>query len=451
MNDTNNKTPRPAVSDKAKALGLLIPVAVLCIGFILGLCWFLRPAESETEKRELTKFPWPTRETLLSGEYVDDFLSGKLTDQISLWYADTFPGREGLIKTYHGIESLFGVRGEQFQQGDVGDVVPEGQMPSGPVEEPDRPASGGEGGEQVGGYYLSGNTAYELYAYSESGARTYASLMNKAAATLSGKAKVYDLIVPLHYSFALSAQVQDSMSLPDAGKFIPYMYSGMNSEVNTVDVYSALMAHKDEYIYFRTDHHWTATGAYYAYEAFCKKAGITPTPLSSYEKLSFGGFLGTLYSKTGQPAAMGNNPDTVEAYIPKGTNDEYIYDANGGDRTRYRGGVVRRDTDSFYAAAASKYNCFLMGDHPLIEIHNENVGADRKGTTVLLVKESFGNAFAPFLVDSYEYVYVVDYRYYNGTLAELVSSRGVDDVIFLNNVVAATGSARLSELEDFIG
>ena len=443
MNDTNNKTPRPAVSDKAKTLGLLIPVAVLCIGFLLGLCWFIRPAESETEKRELTKFPTFT---------VESFLSGEFTDQVSLWYADTFPGREGLIKAYHGIESLFGLRDEQFQQGDVGDDVPDGQMPDGPVENPDRPTNGGEGGEKVGGYYLSGDTAYELYAYSESGARTYASLMNKAAVTLEGKANLYDLVVPLHYSFALSADVQDSMSLPDAGKFIPYIYSGMNDGVNTVDVYSALMAHKDEYVYFRADHHWTATGAYYAYEAYCKKAGITPTPLSSYEKLSFGGFLGTLYSKTGQPAAMGNNPDTVEAYVPKGTNDLYIYDENGGDRTRYRGGVVRRDTDSFYAAAASKYNCFLMGDHPLIEIHNENVSADRKGTTVLLVKESFGNAFAPFLVDSYEYIYVVDYRYYKGgTLGQLVSDKGVDDVIFLNNVVAATGSARLSELEDFIG
>jgi hypothetical protein len=149
---------------------------------------------------------------------------------------------------------------------------------------------------------------------------------------------------------------------------------------------------------------------------------------------------------------MGGNPDSVEAYIPKGTNDEYIYDENGGDRTRYRGGVVRKDTDSFYAAAASKYNCFLMGDHPLIEIHNENISADRKGTTVLLVKESFGNAFAPFLVDSYEYIYVVDYRYYKGgTLGQLVADKGVDDVIFLNNVVATTGGARLSEMEDFIG
>ena len=437
----NNKTPRSAVSDKAKTLGLILPVLLLCVGFLAGLCWFLRPATSETEKRELTEFPAFT---------VESFLSGEFTDQVSLWYADTFPGREGFIKAYHGIQSLFGIRGEQFQQGDMGDDIPDGPMdPNTPV---DRPTNGGEGGEQVGGYYLVGDTAYELYAFSKANAKTYASLMNKAAATLEGKAKVYDLIIPLHYSFALSAEVQDQHKLPDAGQAIDYMYSGMNDNVHTVNAYAALMAHKDEYIYFRTDHHWTATGAYYAYEAYCEAAGITPTPLSSYEKMTFGGFLGTLYSKTGQPAAMGANPDSVEAYIPKGTNDEYIYDENGGDRTRYRGGVVRKDTDSFYAAAASKYNCFLMGDHPLIEIHNENVSADRKGTTVLLVKESFGNAFAPFLVDSYEYIYVVDYRYYKGgTLGQLVADKGVDDVIFLNNVVAATGSARLSEMEDFIG
>ena len=439
MNDKEKISSCSSVSKGAKTLGILIPVLVLCVGFILGLCWFVRPAESETEKRELTKFPVFT---------VKSFLSGEFTDQVSLWYADTFPGREGWIKSYHGIQSLFGFRGEQFQQGDLGDVVPDGPMnPNTPV---DRPVGGGQEGEKVGGYYLSGDTAYELYSFSQSGAQTYASLMNQAADTLAGKATVYDLIVPLHCSVALGAETQDSMSLPDAGKVIPYMYSGMNSDVHTVDVYAALMAHRDEYIYFRTDHHWTATGAYYAYEAYCKKAGITPTPLSSYEKLSFGGFLGTLYSKTGQPAAMGNNPDVVEAYIPKGTNDQYIYDANGGDRTRYRGGVVRRDTDTFYAAAASKYNCFLMGDHPLIEIHNEKIGADRKGTAVLLVKESFGNAFAPFLVDSYEYVYVVDYRYYNGTLTELVDAKGIDDVIFLNNVVATTGGARLSEMADFI-
>ena len=136
MNDTNNKTPRSAVSDKAKTLGLILPVLLLCVGFIAGLCWFLRPATSETEKRELTEFPAFT---------VESFLSGEFTDQVSLWYADTFPGREGFIKAYHGIQSLFGIRGEQFQQGDMGDDIPDGPMdPNTPV---DRPANGGEGGE----------------------------------------------------------------------------------------------------------------------------------------------------------------------------------------------------------------------------------------------------------------------------------------------------------------
>ena len=439
---TNEQSTAPAsvISSKAKVLGVVLAVLLLCGGFLTGLCWFLRPAESETEKRELTKFPTFT---------LDTFLSGEFTDQVSRWYADTFPGREGLIKAYHGIQSLYGIRGEQLQQGDVGDAVPDGPMQDLPAT-PDRPTSGGEEGEKMGGYYLTGDTAYELYSYSEEGARTYASLMNKAAEITDGQATVYDLIIPLHYSLALSGDVQDSMNLPDASKSIKYMYSGMNSEVHTVDVYGALMNHADEYIYFRTDHHWTATGAYYAYEAYCKQAGITPTALSSYEKMTFDGFLGTLYSKTGQPSEMGKNPDQVVAYVPKGTNDQYIFNANGGDRTRYRGGVVRKDTDTFYTAAGSKYNCFLMGDHPLIEIHNENVSSNRKGTTVLLVKESFGNAFAPFLVDSYEYIYVVDYRYYEGTLSRLVRDKDVDDVIFLNNVVAATGSARLAEMEDFI-
>ena len=443
----NQQSPRPPLWEGTKLLGFILPAAVLCVGLLVGLCWFWRPSVSESEKRELTKFPLPTWETVTSGEFLDDLASGKWTDTVSLWYADTFPGREGLMGAYHSLESLFGIRSEQFVQGGPSDDIPDGPMD--PTVTPDRPVSGGEDGQQVGGFYLVGHTAYELYTYSEWGAQTYASLLNHASELVGDKAEVYDLVIPLHYSFALSGAVQDSKGLPDAGKAISYIYSGMQG-VHTVDVYGALADHADEYIYFRTDHHWTATGAYYAYAAYCEKAGLTPMPLSSYEKLSFDGFLGTLYSKTGEPAAMRQDPDTVEAYVPKGTNDEYIYDANGANRELYRGGVVRRDTDKFYAAAASKYNCFLMGDQPLIEIHNQNVAADRKGTTVLLVKESFGNAFAPFLVDSYEYVYVVDYRHYNGSLSGLVESKDVDDVIFLNVITAATGSARLSEMEDFI-
>ncbi len=434
----NRPAPLP-LSNTARILGLLIPVLILCVGFVLGLCWFARPEVSETEKRELTDFPTLT---------LDSFLSGEFTDGVSVWYADTYPGREALIQAYHSLQSLFGIRTEQFQ-GSVGDAIPDGPMGTESDAPVDRPDTGGEGGEQVGGYYVSGDTAYELYAFSESGARRYATLINKAAANLEGKATVYDMVIPLHYSTALSAGVQDSMSLPDSAQVISYIYSGLEPSVYTVDAYAALMAHREEYIYFRTDHHWTATGAYYAYTAYCQKAGITPTPLSSYEKLTFGGFLGTLYSKTGQPSALEGNPDVVEAYVPKGTNAMTTHQSDGQIITTYQ--IVNRQTDQWYQAAASKYNCFIAGDHPLIEIHNANVSADRKGTSVLLVKESFGNAFAPFLVDSYEYIYIIDYRYYDGTLTDFVTKNGVNDVIFLNNIVATTAGARLSEMEKFVG
>ncbi len=437
MKETNDiKNPSP-VSDRAKALGVLIPAAVVCLGFVVGLAWFARPAVSETEKRELTRFPTFT---------VDSFLSGEFTDQVSLWYADTFPGREGIIGGYHGVQSLFGFRGEQFQIG-VGDDVPDGPMGDFPV---DRPLEGGEGGEQVGGYYLSAEdkAAYELYAFSDEGARRYAAMINRAEQVLDGKAVLYDMIVPLHYSLALGAEVQDSMSLPDGGKTIDYIYSGLSDSVRTVDAFGSLMAHRGEYLYFRTDHHWTATGAYYAYEAFCKEAGIAATPLGAYEKLAFEGFLGTLYSKTGQPAALAGAPDIVEAYVPRGTNRMVTHQADGTVVDFYS--IVNRQTDSWYQAAASKYNCFVAGDHPLIEIHNESIAAERRGTSILLVKESFGNAFAPFLVDSYEYVYIIDYRYYEGTLADFVSENGVREVLFLNNIVATTAGARIGEMERFV-
>ncbi len=445
MNENKNQN-RPPISDRAKVLGILIPAGILCLGFIVGLLWFLRPSVSETEKRELTDFPTLT---------VEGFLSGEFTDGVSLWYADTFPGREGLIGAYQSIQSLYGLRGEKFQMG-AGEEVPDETMGAAPPETTppaDRPVNGGEGCEQVGGYYLSGDTAYELYAFNDAGARRYAALINKAAEKLAGRAKVYDLIVPLHYSVALSADVQDSMGLPDGGKTISYIYSGISAGVGKVDVYAALMAQKAQdpnaYLYFRTDHHWTATGAYYAYEAYCRAAGITPTPLASYEKKEFGGFLGTLYSKTEKPAALKNHPDVVEAYLPKGTNAMTTHQANGEVTQAFS--IVNRATDTYYAAAASKYNCFIAGDHPLIEIHNESIAADRKGSAVLLIKESFGNAFAPFLVDSYEHVYIIDYRYYDGDLTDFVVSKGVGDVIFLNNIVATTGSARLAEMEKFVG
>ena len=204
-----------------------------------------------------------------------------------------------------------------------------------------------------------------------------------------------------------------------------------------------LIAHNTEYLYYRTDHHWTARGAYYAYETFCSVKGITATPLSSYTRKQFDGFLGTLYSEANQPAAMKGNPDYVEAFVPNGINEEKVYDSLGNKIAEYA--IVYTKADKY--TAGNKYLTFIGGDQPLIEIHNPNI---TDGSSIVVVKESYGNAFVPFLVDSYEYVYVIDYRKWSGNLADFVTQREIDDVLFLNVVNATSTSGRLEELESII-
>lgn len=404
--------------------------AVMVLGFVLGLAFFLRPSYSESEKRELTKFPTFTVSTFLSGAY---------TEQISTWFADTFPFREGLISLNDTIMSLKGFATEQFQSGASNLGGQENQ--------------GGEDVkvETIAGYYITGDTAYEMYYQNKANSARYSALINAAAQKLDGKAKVYTVVVPLAYAYNDKVLQKTDASDPKAA--IDSMYGAItHKNAIKVDAYGALSAHKDEYLYFRTDHHWTARGAYYAYTAYCKSAGLTAHPLDYYERLEFEGFLGTLYSHTKAPALQ-KNPDVLEAFVPQGSNNLYVHTADG-ERQKFTGGVVRKDTDRFYPAAASKYNCFLTSDNPLgteqsyyCSIENPNI---QDGSAVVLVKESFGNCFAPFLVDHYQYVYIIDYRYFDGDLTQFVTEKGARDVIFLNNITATSAAPRIAEMEGLV-
>ena len=217
----------------------------------------------------------------------------------------------------------------------------------------------------------------------------------------------------------------------------------MSGSIKTVDTLPQLISHNTEYLYYRTDHHWTARGAYYAYVAFCETKGITPTPMENYTRLQFDGFLGTLYSEAKQPPAMKNDPDYVEAFVPIGINEEKVYDSDGKLIAEYA--VVYTKADKY--TAGNKYLAFIGGDHPLIEIHNPEKS---DGSSIVVVKESYGNAFVPFLVDSYERVYVIDYRHWDGDLAGFIIDKDIEDVLFLNVVNVTSTSARLKELAEII-
>jgi len=208
---------------------------------------------------------------------------------------------------------------------------------------------------------------------------------------------------------------------------IQYIYDNM-SMVNTVDAYSYLEEKQDEYIYFRTDHHWTALGAYYAYSAFCEQAGIHARSLASFEKRSIKDYRGTVYSGTGD-AVLWNNPDTVDYYMTDSSLMCNVILKN----TNYWSKLPAWSEGS---SGSYAYGVFIWGDNP---VYHVNTTVDN-GENVLLIKESFGNAFAPFLFANYDNVHVIDYRHYSGSIYDYVISNNIQTVIFLNNAFSANTS-----------
>lgn len=297
--------------------------------------------------------------------------------------------------------------------------------------------------QQYDAVYRVGGTGYEMYSYVDSTAKKYADNVNAVADRLAGKANVYMLPIPLSSGVSLPDELYGKDIFADQKDAEQKIIGYMNGNVKSVALYDALLAHRAEYIYFRTDHHWTATGAYYAYEQFCKTKGITPTPIASYKVDEYDGFLGTFYRDSNQNAAMGENPDKVVAYHPLSTEATLDYgDSENANLTR--GKIIYDESD---APASLKYGAFITGDNAYSIINNPDV---TDGSSCIVVKESFGNAFVPFLTDHYQTIYVLDYRYWKGSISQFAQDKGVQDVLFVNNLSAIRSTALVGYLHNVV-
>lgn len=297
--------------------------------------------------------------------------------------------------------------------------------------------------QQYDAVYRVGDTGYEMYSYVDSTAKKYADNVNAVADALAGKANVYMLPIPLSSGVSLPDALYGKDVFGDQKEAEQKIIGYMNGNVKSVALYDALLAHRTEYIYFRTDHHWTATGAYYAYEQFCRAKGITPTPISSYTVDEYDGFLGTFYRDSNQNAAMGANPDKVIAYHPLSTEATLDY-GDGENANLTRGKIIY---DESTAPASLKYGAFITGDNAYSVINNPDV---TDGSSCIVVKESFGNAFVPFLTDHYQTIYVLDYRYWKGSISQFAQDKGVQDVLFVNNLSAIRSTALVGYLHDVV-
>lgn len=261
----------------------------------------------------------------------------------------------------------------------------------------------------------------------------YAQTLNAWQERMGDGVTVYNLIIPTSIEFYLPERYR-SVTSPQKPN-IENIYSQLDPRIKTVDAYSAIQAHADEYLYFRTDHHWTGLGAYYAYTAFCDTAGLRPAALDSLEQRTLPDFVGTLY-KEAQDSQMLKNPDHVDYWLMPVEHTV----------TQFRRGSpfygIEVPLLGEYAKGGNSYSVFLHGDYPLTKI----VTGSKNGRKIAMVKESFGNAFAPFLVNNYEEVYVVDQRYFELNLPAFLEENGIHELLFINNIFAANTRVRINEI-----
>lgn len=290
--------------------------------------------------------------------------------------------------------------------------------------------------EKSGSVITLGDRAVEIFYGNEDNAKRYSNAISSMKENLGKQVEVYNMVVPTSVEFALPEKYRH-MSTPQK-PVIDKIYSNLDDKIKTVDAYTALEKNKEDYLYFNTDHHWTSLGAYYAYEQFSKEAGFKAEPLDELEKYSKEGFLGTLYTQT-QDTKLKANPDVVDYYKIPADYQVSRYEKGKEDA------AVPSTLYADYASGVNAYSLFLHGDFPMIKIRNNDSHNNGK---LVVVKESYGNAFVPFLIPHYDEVYVVDSRYYTGSLSELVNEQEITDVLFINNIFAANTEKIVKTIEE---
>ena len=193
----------------------------------------------------------------------------------------------------------------------------------------------------------------------------------------------------------------------------------LGDSVEWIDVSTELNKHKTEKIYYKTDHHWTTLGAFYAFQAAAPSLGIDGDLSGKYVSYTVSdSFNGMLASKSG---VNFGEKEQIDIYVPTEEDTDLIVDyVDEGKRSTSL-------YDSSKLKEKDQYTVFLGGNSSLLDIRTVSTSTKR----LLLVKDSFANSFIPFLTPYYREIVVVDPRYYSGTINDLMDSYRISEVLFL--------------------
>ncbi len=232
-------------------------------------------------------------------------------------------------------------------------------------------------------------------------------------------AKVYFALIP-DKSDLYSSLLPKNVPNDSEKEVIDYCYGQSNA--TNVDMYSALSAHKDEYIFYRTDHHWTSLGAYYGLSALAESMGLPCPALDSYtdRHVVSEKFYGTTWSSSGFSWV---DPDTMETFVnaPEGLKV-----------TSYPQGspVEGKLYDFSFLEKKDKYSMFMGGNCPMhvIEAGNEDK------PSLLILRDSYMDSLIPFLLDDFSEIHVLDLRYYRASLKAYIEQNDFDNVLVCYSV-----------------
>ena len=273
-----------------------------------------------------------------------------------------------------------------------------------------------------------GDTGFNQLGFSQVQSDRYIASLSDFADRMAEKGvRVISAPAPTAVGVMIEEEYLPQLKCASQREMQAYLHDGMSDNVLKVDVFSNMVRHNGEYLYFRTDHHWTALGAYYAYEALCNALELTPTPLEEFTQWDQGAFTGSLYGRVRHPSKL--REDQLIAYVPPADITMTVYWKNPN-----HGQVKPVIGDYTKMSKGSRYSAFLSGESVMTVLENNDM---EEGPSCIVVKDSFGNCYVPYLTEHYKTIYAVDYRIYRAmTLEALVEKHGIDDVIFAPYLIA---------------
>ncbi len=383
-------TPKNFGSKAVTGIFLALVFGITIAGFFVPV-----KARSESENRALAQKPKFSLASLFAKEDKEKF-----TTKYEAYLTDQFIGRDTWISVKTRTELLLGktdINGVYFAEDD---------------------------------YLITRTDASSIDAEQEEKNIARLDAFIKKYSELLGDTNVYAMLVPTAADI-LADKLPPFTSEYDQEALLDRVAAMLGD--NFIDTREELMQHKDEYLYYKTDHHWTALGAYYAYRAWAQAQKIPVREQEDY-KISTGSeeFYGTLYSKVNiqMPA------DTVLLY-----EDERSY------RVEYdMDGKPQKSMFSMKRLSEKdKYMVYLDGNHALTQIQQQ--GQKKTEKKLLVIKDSYAHTFVPFLAQDYDEVIMVDFRYNKMPVSMIIENYGITDILVLYNATNFVHDDNLYQLE----